>query len=118
MNKVIKDQLEKVNYADLTNYDEKTNTYIIPKKLEIKVEEDSCYLIYIKPSAAANSAVNTNWNQGNAPMYSHMKVDVSKRMGKMIKITGLQHDIGTGQDLPNFWNGWICLDDVEVLKKL
>lgn len=119
MNKVLSDQLQKVQYADLSKYDSSTSTYVIPRRCEINVEEDQCYLIRIKPSAIHNSTTAINWNRGEAaPAFSHMKVDISKRMGKMIKVTGLSHDISTGTDSSNFWSGWLSIDDVEVLKKL
>lgn len=118
MNKVISDQLDKVINADLSNYNPDTNTYIIPKKVDIKLEEDCCYLIYIKPSAKTNSTVNINWNNGSYAPFSYMKVDISKKMGKMIKVTGIEYDNITGQDLGKFWSGWISMDDIKVLTRL
>lgn len=118
MNKVIQDQLQKVQFADLSNYNEQANTYIIKKRTEIKVEEDKCYLIHIRPPAFHDVALNTNWNSGNAPLFSYMKVDVSKKMGKMIKVTGLMHNIDTGSDESQFWSGWLSLDHIEVLKAI
>ena len=118
MNKVINDQLQKIQCADLSNYDVETNTYFIPKKKEIKIEEDYCYLIKIKPSAAHNSAVNVNWNQGSCAPFDCMKVDVSKKMGKMIKITGLRYNLDTKSDEAQFWSGWIHVDDIEIIQKL
>lgn len=118
MNKIIQDQLNKVQNADLSNYDAENNSYLIKKRLDIKVVEDCCYLIHIKPSAFANIGVITNWNGGNKPLFTYMKVDISKRMGKMVKVTGLKHDNITGEDSSDFWSGWLCLDDLEVLKQL
>lgn len=118
MDKIIQDQLQKVQYADLSNYNEETNTYIIKKRVDIKIDEDNCYLIHIKPSAFHNIAVNTNWNNGATPLFNYMKVDVSKKMGKMIKVTGLKHNIDTGIDDSQFWSGWLSIDDIEVLNQL
>lgn len=118
MNKVINDQLQKVQIADLSNFNPETNTFVIPMHKELKIEEDCCYLIHIKPSVKVNTAVIVNWNNGNIPSFEHMKVDVSKKMGKMIKITGIRYDIETQQDCGQFWSGWLSLDDIEVLQKI
>lgn len=118
MKEIIQQQLKKVLYANLDNFDEETYTYIIPKKCDIKVEEDSCYLIHIRPTAKHNVAVNTNWNNGSVVPFCDMKVDVSKKMGKMIKVTGIGYDASEGKDLSQFWSGWLSLDDIEVSSKL
>lgn len=57
MNKIIKEQLDKVTRADLSNFNEETNTYFIPKKNEIKVENNKAYLIHIKEDFFKNSVV-------------------------------------------------------------
>lgn len=118
MNKIISDQLRKVEVADLSNFDAETHSFLIPMHKELKVEEDCCYLIHIRDTAKLNSAVVVNWNNNKFTDFSHMKVDVSKKMGKMIKVTGIKYDINLNQDCGQFWGGWLSLDDVEVIQKL
>ena len=60
MNKTIREQLGKVTEADLSHYDEKTNSYFIPQKKSIKVEENNSYLIKLKPQAFHNETVKIN----------------------------------------------------------
>ena len=115
---VIKKQLDKVQYADLSNFDKNTNTYLIKKRVDIKLELDNCYLIRIKPSAHNNAAVVANWNNGSMPAYEYLKVDISKLMGKMVKLVGVGHDYANHQDLGYFWSGWLSTDDIEILAKL
>lgn len=115
---IIKKQLEKVEYADLSNFNPETNTYVIKKRVDIKLEVDSCYLIQVKPSAYNNFVVISNWNNGNMPMYEYLKVDISKLMGKMVKVVGVAHDYQNHQDLASFWSGWLSTDDLEVIAKL
>lgn len=118
MNKIIEDQLRKVEYADLSNFNPETNTYIIKKRVDLKIEEDGCYLIKLKSSAFNNQGVIVNWNNNSMPEYDTLKVDVSKKMGKMIKIVGLGFDLATNTDTGKFWSGWLSEDDITVLRKL
>lgn len=115
---IIKKQLEKVEYADLSNFNSETNTYIIKKRVDIKLELDNCYLIRVKPSAHSNFVVLSNWNNGSIPTYEYLKVDISKLMGKMVKVVGVAHDYQNHQDLGSFWSGWLSTDDLEVIAKL
>lgn len=117
-NKIIEEQLKKVEYADLSNYDEATNTYIIPKRVDIKLEEDKCYLIRLKPTLFTNETLKINWNQGKVPTQEYLKVDISKKMPKMIKVVGVGYDYDGNQDLSYFWSGWLTLADIDVLQKL
>lgn len=115
---IIKKQLEKVEYADLSNFNAETNTYIIKKRVDIKLEVDNCYLIRVKPSAHNNFVVISNWNNGSMPSSEYLKVDISKIMGKMVRVVGVVHDYQTHQDLASFWSGWLSTDDIEVISKV
>ena len=118
MNKVIEDQLKKVEFADLSKFNSESNSYFIKKRVDIKIEEGSCYLIHIKPSIKTNTLIATNWNGGSITTAQYMKVDISKKMSKMLKIVGVEFDPILNQDKSNFWSGWVSLDDIEVLQKL
>lgn len=60
MSDLIKKQLEKVQIADLSNFDPKTNTYIIPQKKSIKIENNKAYLIYLNDSFFYNTTLKDN----------------------------------------------------------
>lgn len=60
MNEIIEKQLKAVERADLTKFDAETNTYFIPKRQDIKLEEDHCYLINLKDSFFKNETVKVN----------------------------------------------------------
>lgn len=117
-NKIIEEQLKKVEYADLSNFNEETNTYFIPKRTDIKLEEDNCYLIKLKPTLFTNETLKTNWNKGSVPKYEYLKVDVSKKMVNMIKVVATAFDYDLNQDLSYFWSGWLTIADIEVLQKI
>ena len=116
--KIIAEQLKKVENADLSSFNSETNSYFIPKKTTIKVEENNCYIFQLLDSAFTNSTVNANWNGAKGPLYYYYKADVIQKMPGMIKILGVAYNINTGEDLNSFWSGWLSLNDVIVLQKL
>lgn len=117
MSKVIEEQLKKVTEADLSNFDATTNTYHIPQRKSIKIEEDNCYIIALKPQAFTNP-INTNWNSNKAPIERYMKVEVSKIMPNMIKVVGVGYDIYNKTILNSFWSGWLQIDNIDILSKV
>lgn len=112
---IIEKQLSKVINADLSNFDPETRTYFIPKRVDKKIEEDKCYLIKLKPQAFNNRYVIDNWNNGSMPTTNFLKIDVSKKMSKMIKVVGVAFDYEHNRDLASFWSGWLSTDDIEVI---
>ena len=99
MNKLIEAELKKVEVADLSNFDPKTNTYFIPQRKEIKIEEDNCYLIHIKKTLFFNDVLKVNWNNNSLPQYEYLKIDVSKKMAKMIRVVAVGYDFENDNDL-------------------
>lgn len=116
--KIVEQQLQKVQVADLTNYNPETNTYFIKRRVDIKIEEDKGYIIYLKDSAFANVAIINNWNNGSFPKTRYLKVDVNKKMNNMIKVVSVGYDFALKQDLAMYWSGWISLDNIDVVEKL
>lgn len=116
-NKIIEEQLKKVEYADLSNFNAENNTYTIPKRVEIKIEEDHSYLIQLLPTLFKNETLKINWNSGNMPTFGYMKVDVSKRFGKMIRVVGVAYDYEKQTIINSFWSGWLSTQDIKVISK-
>lgn len=116
----IKEQLKKCTFADLSYFDEKTNTYLIPKYCKPTYELNKCYLIKIADYFVNNNntVIATNWNNGMSPANSCMKIYVSKALGKMIYVDSLAYDLNTNQDINNYWSGWLSIDDLTQLAKL
>ncbi len=118
MSDLIKKQLEKVQIADLSNFDPETNTYIIPQKKSIKIENNKAYLIYLNDSFFYNSTLKDNWNKGFMPKDRYLKCEINNVVAKMIQVTAIGYDMLNKKDTYNFWNGWVSLDDIQVLQKL
>ena len=60
VNELIEKELKKVEKADLTNFNSETNTYFIPKRKDIKIEEDCCYLVHLKDTLFKNETLKVN----------------------------------------------------------
>lgn len=120
MREYIKKQLNKVVYADLSNYDESTNTYHIKKYSKPKFEVGGCYLVQIANEIynQPNSVYAINWNEGRYPKSKYMKVYVNKMMGKMSYVTGRDYDYDNQLDLESMWSGWIPTDGMRQLEVL
>lgn len=121
MNKLIKNELNKVSVADLSNFNKDRNEFIIPRIKKVRLEENSYYIIKLDSSLLSRddmSTLSSNWNQGSIPPHKYLKVDVSKIMGKMVKVNGIAYDYENQRDLNAMWSGWLPTAQVEVLLKL
>ena len=121
MNKTIQEQLDKVKIADLSQFNEETNTYFIPKFTYVKVENDRCYLICLDDVLLVenpNSILMTNWKNRTTPKCKYMKVEVVKNLGKMILVNGIGYDNNTKEDLNYSWYGWLPVQNIKVISKL
>jgi hypothetical protein len=54
MNQIVKKQLEKVTYADLSNFNPETNTYYIKKYTRAKYNIGKCYLVKVSLEVVNN----------------------------------------------------------------
>lgn len=117
MNKLIKQQLEKVQLADLSNFDPDTNTYHIPQHRAIILKEDDYYDIKLKSSILTDTALRDNWNRGSTFPSFRYKAEVEKVIGRMVKINGVVVD-AEGNDTNSFWSGWISTDYIESASKI
>ena len=117
-NKIIEQQLAKVQNANLSNYIPETDTYIIPKHVGIKIEEDKGYIIYLKDGAFTNTTIINNWNNGSFPTVRYLKIDIAKKMNNMIKVVSVGYDPITEQDLDKYWSGWLSIDNINIIARL
>lgn len=106
---LIKEQLEKCQFADLNNYDANTNTFLIRKYSKPTYELNNCYLVRVPVSIVnkQDSVLAVNWNNGNCPKVQYLKIYVSKILGNMIYVDSIGFDFNTKQDLNMMWSGWL-----------
>ena len=121
MNKLIKEQLQKVSVADISNYDEKNQIINIPKFKQDRYIVGTCYLVCLDDTLLndyGNPILVSNWNKGTYPRCKYMKIDVLKTMGKMINVNGIGFDYTTKQNTTYVWSGWLPIQltkQVEIL---
>lgn len=117
---IIKEQLEKCQFADLNNYDAKTNTFIIKKYCKPTYELNHCYLVKLPLTIVNNkdSVLAVNWNNGNYPQTQYLKIYISKIMGTMIYTDSIGFDFENKQDLPLMWSGWLNTSELVQISAL
>ena len=106
---IIKEQLEKCQFADLNNFDPTTNTFYIKKYYKPTYELNHCYLVKLPLNIVniTDSVLAVNWNNGSCPKAQYLKIYISKALGTMIYVDSIGFDFDTKQDLSLMWSGWL-----------
>lgn len=115
---LVQRELEKVIYADLSNYDKETNTYHIPRVETIRLRSNHCYIVNLKASFFRNSTLRTNYNHNTCPTFECCMIDVLSSLGKLIRINAIEYDIGREKALSNRWSGYVYITDLDVIKEI
>ena len=120
MRDLIKKELAKVAFADLSHYDETTGVFNIPRYTKPQFEIGKMYLIQVANELVKNnsSVIASNWNSGTSPQDSYLKVYVGKKMGVMIYVDSLVFNMATKQDTAIMWSGWLPVDKITQLAKI
>lgn len=119
-NKIIEQQLNKCEFADLSTYFKENNTYFIPKYTKPLYHLNMCYLVQVSKNALTDtkSVMAINWNKGQIPTAEYLKIYVTNIIGKNIYVDGKEYDYVNKQDLNNMWSGWLNVDDLTQLEIL
>ena len=114
---IIKEQLDKCQFADLNNYDPCTNTFYIRKYCKPTYEINHCYLVRLPLTIVdtPDSVLAVNWNNGSCPKAQYLKIYISKVMGTMIYVDSVGFDFDAKQDLNLMWSGWL---DTQTLTQI
>ena len=117
---LIKEQLEKCQFANLNNYDPNTNTFLIPKYSQPTYDLNHCYLVKLPSNIVNNtdSVLAVNWNNGNTPSTQYLKIYISKVLGNMIYVDSIGFDFETKQDLNLMWSGWLSTSELTQISAL
>lgn len=117
---LIREQLEKCQFADLNNYDARTNTFLIRKYSKPTYDINHCYLVRLPANIVgrADSVLAVNWNNGNAPSVPYLKIYISKAMGNMIYVDSIGFDFDIKQDLNVMWSGWLNTSELTQISAL
>lgn len=120
MNIITRKELSKVKLADLSNFDESALVYSIPKYTEFHYEQNKCYLIKLNNSItnpSQDSTLASNYNNGKIPEYSYYYVDVLKVVGKLIKVSGIAYDVVNNKNINSIWEGWLPVNEIQVIER-
>ena len=111
---IIKEQLEKCQFADLNNFDPTTNTFYIKKYSKPTYELNRCYLVKLPISIvnAPDSVLAVNWNNGSCPKTQYLKIYISKCLGKMAFCDSIGYDFENKVDLNFMWSGWLNTEEL------
>jgi hypothetical protein len=117
LRQIIKEQLDKCQFADLNNYDPNTNTFYIRKYCKPTYELNHCYLVRLPLNIVdtPDSVLAVNWNNGSYPKAQYLKIYISKAIGTMIYVDSIGFDFETNQDLNLMWSGWL---DTQMLTQI
>ena len=120
MRELIKQQLLNCTYANLSNFDPKTQTFIIPRYSKPKYVLGNMYLVQVSGAIVNNnnSAVASNWNNGTSPAFPFLKIFVSKELGKMIYVNSIGFDPNTKQDINTLWSGWLPTEELIMISQV
>ena len=125
INPLIKDQLSKIRRIEVPAVNDSTNVITLHKD-QIKqassgLHEDCCYLISVEDyilNPPDGFTLHTNWNNNIAPKHKVMKVDVTKIMGKMVKVNSMGYDMKNQVDTNDMWSGWLPQKSITIIERL
>ena len=117
---IIKEQLEKCQFANLNNFDPSTNTFYIKKYSQPTYELNHCYLVKLPLNIVndSDSVLAANWNNGSCPKTQYLKIYISKQLGSMIMVDSIGFDFETKQDLNLMWSGWLDINTLTQISSL
>ena len=122
MNKLIKQQLEKVKSVKIDFKDSDIDIFI-PRTTEIIQEAmkiGGIYLIKLDKkmtNPTTNSTLASNWNGGRIPTQEYYKVELLEIMNNMYKFNGIAIKDNTELYSEN-WFGWIPKEYFEIIDKI
>lgn len=117
-NKITKQQLEKVNVADLSNFVD--GVYYIKQRKDIHLDVNKCYHIELDDVLLQkeNNEFAITYNKGVVPKNKCYTIDVSKNLGKLVYVNAIAYDKEAKQNLKEFWVGWLPLENIKVLERV
>jgi hypothetical protein len=124
MNPLIEQQLNKVRGVMMPEYDANTSTLNIPIKSNdapITLMQDECYIVSVDDyiiNPPDGFTLHTNWNGNKIPKHKYMKIDVTKIMGKMVKVNSIGYDVENKTNINEMWEGWLPESSITVIERL
>jgi len=121
LDKIIKQQLDSLEVAEVSVYNEDKHRYLF-RKVGHSIEIGRNYIIRLDKNLTnkeQSSVIANNWNHGLVPTYTLMKIIIKDKMGSMYLVHGdyLNEDYSLVDDCA-FWEGWLPIEQIEVLEEV
>ena len=121
VNKLILKQLEQVKNAKVEAYDPIKHSYLIKKHQEIVFDVNHVYIVELNDSLvhpSQDDLLVSNWNNGTHPVQKYMKLEVTKKLAKMIYVYGVYYNIETNVESSDEWDGWLPQESLVIIKEV
>lgn len=118
MNKIIKEQLQKVKVAKVPEFDDSTTQMLIPRHKDMVYEEGKYYILALDDYICSqNSSVFINWNNRVAPPKDIIGM-VEKKTSNMILFGGCAFNTITQKRTEQQYRVWIPIANIVSAKQL
>ena len=117
MRDIIKDQLSKVKYVDVSGIKE-GEPFFIKKRIPTNFELNKEYIIELNDDLlikGKNDILESNFNHGRVPKDKKLHGEVQIILGKMILFNGFGWN---GKDKDNYWSGYLPKDKIKIIEML
>ena len=124
VNKIIKEQLLKVEHIILPKWDENTTHLFIPKgsyKAPIILSVGKYIQIEISDmvlNPPQGFTLAQNWNGNTVPPAKIFNCVVQQVMGKMIKVDGVGFNASLNVPTNDRWSGWLPQSEIKILGEI
>ncbi len=115
MRDYVKKQLLSLELAIPSSYDEKTNTYFIPRYTKPIYKVGKSYLVKLPDNYIS---LMQGWGNKNYPKSNYLKIIVKNTLGKSINVDALEIDPQSLLDTERLWFGYLNTDYIEQIKKI
>lgn len=116
MRKIIRDQLDKVTQADLSNLSE-DHPFIVPQRKELIVEMNKQCVVTMSDDLLVrgmNPILESNYNKGTLPPTKYMLGEFERPLGKLVYFTGVGYDPETKSLLRMMWRGYLPKEKIKI----
>lgn len=122
LDKIIKEQLEQLEVAKVSAYNEANHRYLFNKVGGLSLSLHKSYIIKLDKNLTIlemSSSLANNWNHGLVPTHELMQIEVLEKMGTMYRVKGyyLNEDC-TKMDGCDFWEGWLPIEHISIVKEI
>jgi len=114
MREILKNEFRKITHLGIDiRYDASANELYLYKKEEFPFKEGQIYYILLKEEVFNDNETNLVYNNGKSPRNLMYRFEIDKIYGQYIKFSGWACNIETGEDLNEFWSGYIRESNIE-----